>query len=204
MKKYINTTILGGLAAALPLMLIFMLLKWIVNLIGKTLEPLVGLFNTDSRFIILAIYVIAVIAILVIFFLLGWFIQTRIGNFLRNVLEGKYLMKIPGYKTAKDIVMQFFGSGTKSFFSEVVLVDVFNTGTLMTGFITDTHEDYYTVFIPTGPNPTSGNIAHVKKDQVLKTGASVDSGLRSIISCGAGSSDLFFDSKFAHKKKKKQ
>ena len=204
MKKYINTTILGGLAAALPLMLIFMLLKWIVNLIGKTLEPLVGLFNTDSRFIILAIYVIAVIAILVIFFLLGWFIQTRIGNFLRNVLEGKYLMKIPGYKTAKDIVMQFFGSGSRSFFSEVVLVDVFNTGTLMTGFITDTHEDYYTVFIPTGPNPTSGNIAHVKKDQVLKTGASVDSGLRSIISCGAGSSDLFFDSKFAHKKKKKQ
>jgi uncharacterized membrane protein len=204
MKKYINTTILGGLAAALPLMLIFMLLRWIVNIIGKTLQPLVELFNTDSKYLILAIYVVAVIAILVTFFLLGWFIQTRIGNFLRNVVEGKYLIKIPGYKTAKDIVMQFFGSGSRSFFSEVVLVDVFNTGTLMTGFITDTHEDYYTVFIPTGPNPTSGNIAHIKKEQVLKTGASVDSGLRSIISCGAGSSDLFFDTKIPSRKKKKQ
>jgi len=150
----------------------------------------VELFNTDSQYLILAIYIIAVIAILIIFFLVGWFIQTRIGNFLRNVLERKYLMKIPGYRTAKEIVMQFFG-GSRSFFSEVVLVDVFNSGTLMTGFITDDQGEIITVFVPTGPNPTSGNIFHVSKEKVIKTNATVDSGMRSIISCGAGSNDLF-------------
>ena len=190
MKKYINTTIIGGLAAVLPLVLIVILIRWIVNLIGKILEPLVNLFNTDSKYLVLAIYLIAVISILLLFFLLGWFVQTRIGNFLRNVVEGKYLMKFPGYKTAKEIVMQFFG-GSRSFFSEVVLVDIFNSGTLMTGFITDDQGEIITVFVPTGPNPTSGNIYHVRKDKVIKTNATVDSGMRSIISCGAGSSDLF-------------
>ncbi len=192
MKKYINTTILGGLAAVLPLVLIVILVRWIVNMIGNTLEPLVNLFKTDSEWLIFAIYVIAVIAILLIFFLLGWFIQTRVGNFLRNVVEGKYLMRFPGYKTAKDIVMQFFG-GNRSFFSEVVLVDIFDSGTLMTGFITDNQGEVISVFVPTGPNPTSGNIYHVKKDRVIRTDASVDSGMRSIISCGAGSSDIFMN-----------
>lgn len=190
MKKYVNATIIGGLAAVLPTVLLIVLVKWIVNVIGNLLEPLVGLFNTNSRWLILAIYIVMVIAILIIIFLLGWFIQTRIGNFLRNGVEKKYLMKIPGYKTTKEIVMQFFG-GNRSFFSEVVLVDIFNSGTLMTGFITDDQGDIVTVFVPTGPNPTSGNIYHVTKDRVLRTRATVDSGMRSIISCGAGSSDIF-------------
>ena len=99
-------------------------------------------------------------------------------------------MKIPGYKMARETVMQFFGKN-RSFFSEVVLVDLFNSGTLMTGFITDDHGEYLTVFVPTGPNPTSGNIYHVKKDKVLRTVANVDSGMKSIISCGAGSSEIF-------------
>ncbi|MGC9344965.1 MAG: DUF502 domain-containing protein [Bacteroidales bacterium] len=199
MKKYINTTIIGGLAAVLPLVLLIVLVRWIINVIGNILQPLVELFNTDSQYLLLAIYVIAVIAILILFFLVGWFIQTRIGNFLRNVLERKYLMKIPGYRTAKEIVMQFFG-GSRSFFSEVVLVDIFDSGTLMTGFITDDQGEIITVFVPTGPNPTSGNIYHVSKDRVIKTNASVDSGMRSIISCGAGSNELFQKADNSNKK----
>ena len=101
-------------------------------------------------------------------------------------------MKIPGYKIARDTVMQFFGKN-RSFFSEVVLVDIFNSGTLMTGFITDDHSggDFITVFVPTGPNPTSGNIYHVSSDKVHRTSAAVDNGMKSIISCGAGSKEIF-------------
>lgn len=190
MKKYINTTLLGGLAAVLPLALIILFFRWIINLIERILSPLVELFNTDSRYVILALYVLIVIALVILFFTIGFIIQTKIGNFLKNGIERRYLMKIPGYKTARDIVMQFFG-GNRSFFSEVVLVDLFNSGTLMTGFITDDKGEMITVFVPTGPNPTSGNIYHVQKDKILKTNASVDVGMKSIISCGAGSAELF-------------
>ena len=51
----------------------------------------------------------------------------------------------------------------------------------MTGFITDDQGEIITVFVPTGPNPTSGNIYHLAKDRVLKTGAPVDNGMKTII-----------------------
>lgn len=203
MKKYVNTTILGGLAAVLPMVLLIILISWIINAIGRMLGPLVELFNTDSKFLIFIIYVIAVFAILSIFFALGWFIETGLGNFVRNFIETNYLMKIPGYKTSKEIVMQFFG-GNRSFFSEVVLVDIFDSGTMMTGFITDDQGEIITVFVPTGPNPTSGNIYHINKDRVVKTKATVDSGMRSIISCGAGSNDIFSKIKQSELKNEKK
>ena len=194
MIRYINTTLLGGVAAILPLALVFIVFRWVVTVIGKYLRPIVEFFtmhlNIDSRWIELSIYLIVLAAILMTFFFIGIIIQTRIGTFFKKAFERKYLMKIPGYKIARETVMQFFGK-QKSFFQEVVLVDLFNSGTLMTGFITDDQGDYITVFVPTGPNPTSGNIYHVTKENVHKTTAAVDNGMRTIISCGAGSSEVF-------------
>ncbi|MCF8223958.1 MAG: DUF502 domain-containing protein [Bacteroidales bacterium] len=192
LRNFIRTTALGGLVAILPLVLIIIFFRWIINMIQKYLEPLVTLINTDSELMIIALYIMAVIAILAIFFLLGLFIQTRVGKFFRSALEKKYLSKIPGYNLARETVMQFFGKN-RSFFREVVLVDIFNSGSLMTGFITDDHDDsdYLSVFVPTGPNPTSGNIYHVHKDKTIRTGTSVDTGMKTIISCGAGSSKIF-------------
>ena len=194
MKKYVNATLIGGIAAILPLGLVILVIRWLVNLVQKYLGPIVEWFahlvDMDSYWLMLASYVVLIIAILTGFFFIGMIIRTRIGQFFKKELEQKYLMRIPGYKIARETVMQFFGKN-RSFFSEVVLVDLFNTGTIMTGFITDDHGEYLTVFVPTGPNPTSGNIYHVKKDKVLHTSANVDSGMKSIISCGAGSADIF-------------
>lgn len=189
MGKYINTTILGGLAAILPLALLIVIFRWVAGFVTRVLGPLVELFDVQRSLVNVALYAIAIAALLLLFFLIGWLIQTRLGGMLGNAIENTYLMKIPGYKTAKEIVGQFLG-GNRTFFSEVVLVDIFNSGTLMTGFITDHHGEIITVFVPTGPNPTSGNIYHVHQSRVHKTNASVDSGMRSIIGCGAGSADV--------------
>jgi uncharacterized membrane protein len=189
-RNFLRTTLFGGLAAILPLALVIVFFRWIIQIIHRYLEPLVSLIRTDSQIQVIALYVLAVLAILFSFFFIGLVIRTRLGRFFNEVLEEKYLMKIPGYKIARDTVMQFFGKN-RSFFSEVVLVDIFKTGTLMTGFITDESGDFLTVFVPTGPNPTSGNIYHVNKNQVIHTDIGVDTGMKSIISCGAGSSELF-------------
>lgn len=192
LRNFFRTTALGGVVAILPLVLIFIFFRWIINIVQRSLEPLVSLINTDSALVITGLYILAVIAIILLFFLLGLFIQTSVGHFFKTALEDQYLSKIPGYKLARETVMQFFGKN-KSFFREVVLVDIFNSGSLMTGFITDDHEDsdYLTVFVPTGPNPTSGNIYHVHKDKTIRTYTTVDNGMKSIISCGAGSSNIF-------------
>ncbi len=192
LKNFLRTTLLGGLAAVLPAALIFFFFRWIFNIIKKYLEPIVSMIEVKTEIQVIILYIMVVAAILALFFFIGLVIQTRIGRFFNTVLEERYLLKIPGYKMARDTVMQFFGKN-RSFFSEVVLVDIFNSGTLMTGFITDRQNDYITVFVPTGPNPTSGNIYHVKEDRVVHTTTSIDTGMKSIISCGAGSSEIFIN-----------
>jgi uncharacterized membrane protein len=190
MRRYVRATLLGGIAAVLPMALVIIVSRWIIGLIERYLGPIVELFETDSQFLPFAIYVILIAGILISFFFMGIIIETRIGTFFTRVLEKKYLVKIPGYRIARETVMQFFGKN-KSFFSHVVLVRLFNSGTLMTAFITEDQGEIITVFVPTGPNPTSGNIYHVNREQVLFTGTSVDNGMKTIISCGAGSTEVF-------------
>ena len=191
-RKFLRTTLFGGMVALAPLTLIIFIFKWAISLIGRNLTPLVDKLLQDpdpNPYFKFALYVITFTAILLFFFIIGLVVRTRVWVFL-NRAEDRYLLKIPGYKLAKETVKQFFGKN-RSFFKEVVLVDVFNSGALMTGFITDDQGEIITVFVPTGPNPTSGNIFHLQKDRVFKTGASVDNGMKSIISCGAGSTEIF-------------
>ncbi len=191
-RKFLQTTFIGGLVALAPLTLIILMFRWVINVIGRNLTPVVDrlLQNPDPNpFFKFALYVITFVAVLLFFFIIGLVVRTRLSGFL-NKAEDRYFLKIPGYKLAKETVQQFFGKN-RSFFKEVVLVDIFNSGALMTGFITDDQGEIITVFVPTGPNPTSGNIYHLQKDRVLKTSASVDNGMKSIISCGAGSGEVF-------------
>ncbi len=191
-RKFLRTTLIGGVVALAPLTLIILLFRWVINVIGRNLTPLVDTILQDpdpNPYYKFALYVITFTAILIFFFIIGLIFRTRMSVFL-NKAEDKYFIKIPGYKLAKETVQQFFGKN-RSFFKEVVLVDIFNSGVLMTGFITDDQGEIITVFVPTGPNPTSGNIYHLPKEKVLKTGASVDNGMKSIISCGAGSAEVF-------------
>ncbi len=191
-QNFLRTTLIGGVVALAPLTLIILLFRWVISMIGRNLTPVVDKLLQDpdpNPFYKFALYVLTFTAILLFFFVIGLIIRTRLVVFL-NKAEDRYLIKIPGYKLAKETVQQFFGKN-QSFFKEVVLVDIFNSGTLMTGFITDDQGEIITVFVPTGPNPTSGNIYHLQRDKVLKTKASVDSGMKTIISCGAGSAEVF-------------
>jgi len=92
-----------------------------------------------------------------------------------------------------ETVYQF--AGVKDLpFSEVVLIDPFNTGTLMTGFVTDktemSEDGIYTVFVPTAPNPTNGNIYHVKYDAIRFLDIGPQDAMRTIVGMGTGSKAL--------------
>ena len=192
LRNFFRTTLIGGFVALAPLTLIILLFRWVINLIGRNLTPVVDRLMQDpdpNPYIKLALYVLTFTAILVFFFVIGIIVRSRWFAFL-NKAEDRYLLRIPGYRLAKETVQQFFGKN-RSFFREVVLVDIFNSGVLMTGFITDDQGEIITVFVPTGPNPTSGNIYHMPRERVLKTKATVDTGMKSIISCGAGSEQVF-------------
>ena len=68
MRRYVRVTLLGGIAAILPLALVIIVFRWIIGLIERYLSPIVHLFDTESQLLLFAIYVILLTAFLVSFF----------------------------------------------------------------------------------------------------------------------------------------
>lgn len=189
-KAFIKTSIIGGLAVILPAVVLILIFRWLFNWITDIIQPLTNIMAAKGQFQEIVADVLVIAVILAICFVVGVIVKTKAGQFVQDNLEKRILQMAPGYPTIKSVVMQFIGK-KESPFSSVALVQVFGNETLMTGFITDTHENgRYTVFVPTGPNPTSGLIFHIPKKYVHPVKVSVEEAMRSVIGCGAGSANL--------------
>jgi len=137
---------------------------------------------------------LVIAVILISCFIIGIVVKTRIGKFIHEKLEYRILKIAPGYGTIKEIVMQLIGK--KFPFSSVVVARIFENDTLVTAFVTDSHDDgSYTLFVPTAPNPTSGFIYHVKGEYVQHVDIPIEEAMRSVITCGAGSNKILKASK---------
>lgn len=187
------TTLIGGVTVILPLALLVTIFRFTWNFIVGLLKPMRGLWNFafDWNLDLWMLDLISLTLIITSFFFIGLFVRTRIGGSVFRQFEKNTLEKIPLYNTLRDIVQQFLGKKQSSFL-QVVLVKVFSSETLMTGFVTEIiNEDTYTVFVPTGPNPTNGFIFHMKKDQIQFVDTKAEDAMRTIIGVGTGSSILF-------------
>jgi len=196
-KAFFKATLFGGVVVILPVVIISFFIKWLFKTITDLIQPLTNyaLANNQIPEVVADSLVIAII-ILVCFFV-GVVVQTKIGNYLHNVFDDVLIKLAPGYRMIKEVVVQIFGKSEDSPFlnGQVARVRIFGQEcpTEVTALITDQHPDgSYTIFMPTGPNPTSGNIYHVLPEQVtLFPEVPLDSAMRTVIACGAGSGNLF-------------
>ena len=190
LKGFIKTSIIGGLAVILPAVVLILIFRWLFNWITDIIQPLTNILAAKGQLQEIVADVLVIAIILAICFVVGVVVRTKAGQFFQENLENRILKLAPGYPTIKSVVQQFIGQ-KQSPFSSVALVQVFGNETLMTAFITDTHDNgRFTVFIPTGPNPTSGLIFHLKKEYVHAVNVPVEETMRSVIGCGAGSTNL--------------
>jgi len=190
-RTFFRTTLLGGVIVILPAIILFFAFRWLFGIVGNAIKPLtdlvVGMLTLPGELDNLVATLIVVSVIILGCFLVGLFVKTRIGRWTYDALEHSVLSRAPGYKMVKETVNQFLGKN-KSPFSTVVLVQLFENSTMATAFITDRQDDgTVTVFVPTAPNPTSGFIYHAEQKYVHPLAVSVESAMRSVISCGAGS-----------------
>lgn len=191
-KQFVNTTLLGGLTVVLPFTLLIVVIRFLFNLILSLITPIKNLLPFSDGVKGWLIDISALGGIILIFFLIGLVVRTSLGKELWNYFEKKFLLHLPFYSILRDTVQQFFGQG-KVPFSKVVAVDVFNTGTKMIGFISaETNEGggMYSVFVPTGPNPTNGFIFLMEKEQVTFLDIKSEEAMRMIIGVGTGSEKL--------------
>jgi uncharacterized membrane protein len=191
LKSFLMTSLLGGVVVILPVAILASVTIWIFRLVTGLIEPLTRLLIKDSQVNEYAADFIVIILIMVACFFVGVLVRTRLGEFFYRLIENRILKLAPGYSMIKETVLQIFGSKKDSPFSSVALAQIFGNETLVTAFITDSHSDgSYTLFVPTGPNPTSGLIYHLEGKYVHPVEIPVQDAMRSIISCGAGSAKL--------------
>ncbi len=190
-KSFFIKTLLNGLLLILPTIIILFLLSLIFKFVFNLVAPISSLLDKNAETHALFTNVLALLILIILIFLIGLVTRDTRSRRSFKKFENKYILQIPLYSTLKETIAQF--SGLKKMpFSQVVLVDPYNTGVLMTGFVTEiVSEDIYTVFVPTAPNPMNGNIYHFPVSQLRFLDIEPEKAMRSVIGMGTGSSILF-------------
>jgi uncharacterized membrane protein len=140
--------------------------------------------------------ILATLIVFILVTILGYVSRYVLGKYFGNLAE-RFIQTIPGvghvYNTVKQIVATF-GSQHRQLFSKVVLIEFPRPGVHSIGFLTNKTQgeaqakaatELWTVFVPTSPNPTSGFLLLLPRDQITELEMSVGDGMKMIISGGA-------------------
>ena len=196
-RKFVKQSFIGGLLVVLPTTILIVVFRWIFTTVENLIEPLSMPLARRIDAPDLVIDLAVILMILAACFFIGTLASTGTGRWIHTRFDSSLAKLAPGYNLVRDIIHQFFGDNPDSPFKrgDVARVQLFGNSipTETTAIVTSMHDNgWYTVFIPTGPNPTSGLIYHLPPEQVkLFSGVKVDEALKTIIACGAGSGDMF-------------
>ena len=190
LRKYIIT----GLLIWIPLGITIFVIKLLVNLMDNTIVLLPPAWRPVALFGFNVPGLGIVISAMIIFitgFVLTNIAGRRIINFWENLLDRIPLVRSI-YSSVKQVTSTILSSDNNTF-NEVLLIqyprkDVwticFKTNNSPKIFSDATGQDLITVFVPTTPNPTSGFILFVPKDEVKKMDMDVEDALKLVMSLG--------------------
>ena len=198
-RKFRNA-FLTGLLIFLPLGITIFVLNFLLDLFKAPVTRLsfqLGL-SEESFFFGLETLLAALGLILGILglTLLGFLSNYVLGKFFISTTE-KFLDKVPFlstvYRSVKQIV-ETFGKDNRAVFKAVVLIEYPRKDCWVLGFLTgdassDTEDvvgkKLSNIFVPTTPNPTSGFLLLVPREEVHFLKMSVGDGMKMLISGGA-------------------
>ena len=190
LRKYI----IAGLLVWLPLAATVVIVKLVVDLLDNVIlllppeyqpETVLG-FSIPGFGIVLAISILLVTGMLA-----ANLFGRRLVEFWEAILNRIPLVRSI-YSSVKQISTTILDSNGKSF-RKVVMLQYPRKGIWSIGFLTNEdvstdidalNEDLAAVFVPTTPNPTSGFIIMVPRDDFTELDMSVEEGFKFIISMG--------------------
>lgn len=190
MRKYL----IAGLLVWVPLGVTVLVIKLLVDLMDRVLILLPPAWRPEALFGF-SIPGFGVLLALVVVLVTGMVVANFIGRRLVALWE-TLLSQIPLVRTIYSGVKQIVeGIATsQAAFRKVLLVEYPRKGMWCLAFQTSdslgeiserTGRDMVAVFIPTTPNPTSGFLLVLPREEVTELTMSVDEGIKMIISVGA-------------------
>lgn len=199
-SRRFRNAFLTGLLVFLPLGTTIFVLDFILDLFKEPALKLaiqLGLREENSFFgLETLLALIGLVVGVITLTLLGYLSKYLLGKVFISTTE-KVLDKVPFlnavYRSVKQIV-ETFGRENRAVFEEVCLVEYPRKGCYALGFITADASSHVQekvgdhmiyVFVPTTPNPTSGFLLLVPREEIYKLDVSVGDGMKMLISGGA-------------------
>lgn len=185
MWTHIKRTILAGIFTIVPLVLTVYILIFLFRFLDGFSAPLLKIigFQIPGLGILLTILTV---------YLLGLIIRNVLGKRMFTWGE-KILFTIPVvntiYKTIKEFISAVSGTAEGRNFQQVIFLQYPRVGVWTLAFVTGESVDgnsveYFHVFVPTTPNPTSGFFIMIPKRETMLTEMTVDEGIKMVISGG--------------------
>lgn len=198
-----------GLLMILPVVITYYIFNWLFNLafriinntiIIKVLKKLVYFGfgeKADAFYIQILVYVVAILIIVFSITLLGYMAKlvffSKIIKKATDILERIPIIKTV-YSTSKQIIGVVYSDNGESVYKKVVAVEFPRKGLYAIGFLTAdkntalkeflANKEIVNVFVPTAPNPTSGFLLCIPKEDVHPLDMSVEWAFKLIVSGG--------------------
>ena len=204
-----------GLLMILPVVITYYIFNWLFNLafriinntiIIKILKKLVEFTfgeKADAFYIQMSVYIAAFLIIFLSITILGYMTKvvffSKIIKRTMDVLERIPIIKTV-YSTSKQIIGIVYSDNGESVYKKVVAVEFPRKGLYAIGFLTADkntalkeilpNRDIVNVFVPTAPNPTSGFLLCIPKEEVYYLNMSVELAFKLIVSGGYITEDI--------------
>lgn len=187
--KTIRRVFLTGLIIVLPTLITIYILGFTLRLVDSLLSDLLRVYLGRP------IPGLGFLVTILFIFLVGLIATNVVGHKIIRLMETAFA-RLPIVKpiyTASRQIIDAFSSQRRSIFQLVVTIEYPRPGIYCVGFITGgslpeiqhkTQQELVAVFLPTTPNPTSGFLLLVPKEQVTPLDMTVDDALKLIISGG--------------------
>jgi len=190
LRKYIIT----GLLIWIPLGITILVIKLLVDLMDRTIVLLPPSWRPEAVFGF-DLPGLGIVISAMIIFITGFILTNIAGRRLIRFWES-FLDRIPLvrsiYSSVKQVTQTVLSSDSNTF-NEVLLIEYpkkgiwtlcFKTSDSPKTFNEATGKELITVFVPTTPNPTSGFILFIPKDEIKKMDLDVEDALKLVMSLG--------------------
>ena len=188
MKDKFKTLFIDGILFLLPVIFMIYLFKILFGII-LDIMPFDRIFPEDSILGPGFKNLIALIIILILVIICGLLSRSFLGTMIVNTLNGLVSKVVPGFSIIKQLFYEQKGDYDSSKIQpSLALID----DAWLFAFILEEKNDagLITVYVPSAPIPTSGNVYLMKEEQLKRLDITVKETIKCITQLGIGSKEI--------------
>lgn len=186
---FLKATTLGGLFVLLPVVAVFVLLAKAVVTAHSVALTIMETFAGPESVVAEFPMVYAVLIVVLISFIFGLVMISRLGRSVGTWVERTLLFRIPGYAAARAIIGGLANAEREGVVKSGLLK--MSEGIECFVFITEDHGNgKLTIFIPETPNPGTGTVQIVSRELVRPLNVRITNIAHALQQWGVGSAKL--------------